>query len=175
MSWHTSRRSSELGAPATSAKTFSFHPRLLSAKNVVTSGAPNARASQRSYRSGLLVILETWKLIAIPKLRNNWKSLDARGGSHVPECVGSAKNVMHPLSMGHHCVLVVVTSAVTSAPDHRKYPLKLCTVGASLILYRNKKTKDDENYDPRLVAAVEAKLRALDVDSDALNSGLEAA
>jgi hypothetical protein len=36
---------------------------------------------------------------------------------------------------------------------------------------RAKKTKKEESFDPELVAAVEAKLRALDVDSDAIGSG----
>ncbi|KAH7394901.1 hypothetical protein DE146DRAFT_616112 [Phaeosphaeria sp. MPI-PUGE-AT-0046c] len=38
-----------------------------------------------------------------------------------------------------------------------------------------KKLKEEKVYDPRLVAAVEAKLRALDVDSDALSEGIQAA
>lgn len=38
-----------------------------------------------------------------------------------------------------------------------------------------KKGKKEESFDPALVAAVEAKLKALDVDSDALLSGPEAA
>lgn len=38
-----------------------------------------------------------------------------------------------------------------------------------------KKTKGEKHYDPHLVAAVEAKLRALDVDSDALSEGIQAA
>jgi hypothetical protein len=49
------------------------------------------------------------------------------------------------------------------------------TVGLSLTCDRAKKTKKEESFDPELVAAVEAKLRALDVDSDAVGSGLEAA
>jgi hypothetical protein len=38
--------------------------------------------------------------------------------------------------------------------------------------YRTKKTKE-ETYDPKLVAAVEAKLRYLDVDTDAMYSDVE--
>ncbi|EAT78592.1 hypothetical protein SNOG_13967 [Parastagonospora nodorum SN15] len=37
-----------------------------------------------------------------------------------------------------------------------------------------KRTKKEENFDPKLVAAVEAKLKALDVDSDVPTSGVEA-
>jgi hypothetical protein len=44
----------------------------------------------------------------------------------------------------------------------------------TLIVHRTKKTKD-ETFDPQLVAAVEAKLRYLDVDTDALYSDFEAA
>jgi hypothetical protein len=44
-----------------------------------------------------------------------------------------------------------------------------------LIVDRIKKTRKEETFDPQLVAAVEAKLKALDVDSDALTSGVEAA
>jgi hypothetical protein len=39
-----------------------------------------------------------------------------------------------------------------------------------LTLYRVKKLKKDEQFDPRIVAAVEAKLRALGVDDDSDSS-----
>jgi hypothetical protein len=39
---------------------------------------------------------------------------------------------------------------------------------------RIKKARKEESFDPQLVAAVEAKLKALDVDTDALTSGVEA-
>lgn len=37
-----------------------------------------------------------------------------------------------------------------------------------------KKLKKEEQFDPQIVAAVEAKLRSLGVDDDSLSSGLEA-
>lgn len=37
-----------------------------------------------------------------------------------------------------------------------------------------KKTKKEERFDPEVVAAVEAKLRALNVDDDTAPSGVEA-
>jgi hypothetical protein len=43
---------------------------------------------------------------------------------------------------------------------------------SSLTNCRIKKAKKEESFDPQLVAAVEAKLRALDVESDALTSGV---
>jgi hypothetical protein len=64
-------------------------------------------------------------------------------------------------------------SVATSVLDHRKYPVTHDISRPKLTTDRTKKAKD-EKFDPKLVAAVEAKLRMLDVDSDALNSELEA-
>jgi hypothetical protein len=61
---------------------------------------------------------------------------------------------------------------VTSVLVHRKYLCMLHNRMSSLTNCRIKKAKKEESFDPQLVAAVEAKLRALDVESDALTSGV---
>jgi meiotically up-regulated gene 157 (Mug157) protein len=76
--------------------------------------------------------------------------------------------------MPHRNVLDVDTNVATSVLDLRKYQSPSPPVYISLIHHRFKKAKREETFDPQLVAAVEAKLRALDVDSDMTTSGLEA-
>tara|TARA_R110002003_G_scaffold3133_4_gene24830 strand:- start:8213 stop:8380 length:168 start_codon:yes stop_codon:yes gene_type:complete len=51
----------------------------------------------------------------------------------------------------------------------------LSQVPLSLTISRIKKPRKEEKFDPKLVAAVEAKLRALDVESDVPLSGVEVA
>jgi hypothetical protein len=75
---------------------------------------------------------------------------------------------MLPLSMEHLNVLDAVMNGVISALDHRKYSCMHCNRMSPLTNYRIKKAQKDEIFDPELVAAVEAKLKALDVESDAL-------
>ena len=120
MNWHTSRRSSGSGAPVTSAKPCLFHPRPRYAISVDISDALNARASLRSCRSGRLVILGIWNLIATPKLRNNWRSSGAHGESHGKEFDGNVNNARLRSSTGHHSVPDAAMNAATSALDPRK-------------------------------------------------------
>jgi hypothetical protein len=110
--------------------------------------------------------------IATPRLKSNWRSLDAHGGSHGRECVGSVNNAMFLSLTGHTNVPGVAMGGVTSVFDHRKYLCMLNNRMPPLTNCRMKKAKKEESFDPHLVAAVEAKLRALDVESDALTSGL---
>jgi hypothetical protein len=62
----------------------------------------------------------------------------------------------------------VAMRGVTSVLDHRKYSYMLSIGMSPLTNYRIKKVKKEETFDPELVAAVEAKLRELDVESDVL-------
>jgi hypothetical protein len=110
--------------------------------------------------------------IATPRLKSSWRSLDAHGESQGRECVGSVNNVMLLSSTGHIDVPDVAMGGVTSVLDHRKYSYMLYNRIPPLTNCRIKKAKKEESFDPQLVAAVEAKLRALDVESDALTSGL---
>jgi hypothetical protein len=75
---------------------------------------------------------------------------------------------MPPLSTDHLSVLDVAMGGVTSALDRRKYSYIRCVRMPPLTIHRVKKVKKEETFDPELVAAVEAKLRALDVESDVL-------
>jgi hypothetical protein len=112
--------------------------------------------------------------IATPKSRNSWRSLGALGGSLAREYDGSVSNAIPHSSVEPLSVLGAATSGVKSALGHRKSQLMLNSTKSLLTRYSIKKTKKEETLDPKLVAAVEAKLRALDVDSDILTSGLEA-
>jgi hypothetical protein len=57
---------------------------------------------------------------------------------------------------------------VTSALDRRKYSYIRRIRMPPLTTHRVKKVKKEEKFDPELVAAVEAKLRELGVESDVL-------
>jgi hypothetical protein len=168
MNWHISHPSSESDAPATNARPLLSLPMPPFANNVDTFDVPSAHASQPSCKSGLLVIPAMWTRTATPRSRSSWKSSGARGESHGREYGGSASNVMLPLSMEHLNVPGAVMNGVISALDHRKYSCMYCNRMSPLINYRIKKAQKDEIFDPELVAAVEAKLKALDVESDAL-------
>jgi meiotically up-regulated gene 157 (Mug157) protein len=82
---------------------------------------------------------------------------------------------MLPSSTHHLNVPDAATSVATCVFDRRKCQSIFYSILYSLTWFRFKKTKREETFDPQLVAAVEAKLRALDVDSDIPTSGLEAA
>jgi meiotically up-regulated gene 157 (Mug157) protein len=83
-------------------------------------------------------------------------------------------NARLPSSTPRRNVLDADTNAATSVFGHRKCQFHSTTSCISLTRHRFKKAKKEETFDPQLVAAVEAKLRALDVDSDMNTSGLEA-
>jgi hypothetical protein len=68
----------------------------------------------------------------------------------------------------------VVTSAATSALDLRTCQISIY-IPLSLTTFRIKKARKEEKFDPKLVAAVEAKLRALDVESDVPLTGVQVA
>jgi hypothetical protein len=75
---------------------------------------------------------------------------------------------MPPLSMDHLSVLGAVMSDVTSVLGPRTYSYFLYLGLSQLTNHRIKKATKEESFDPELVAAVEAKLRDLDVESDVL-------
>jgi hypothetical protein len=149
-------------------KLRSFPPTLPSVNNVATFDVPDAHAIQPSYRNGLLGTLVTWKRIATRRSRSSWKSFAARGGNRDREYGGSASSAMPPLSTDHLSVLDVVMGGVTSALDRRKYSYIRRIRMPPLTTHRVKKVKKEEKFDPELVAAVEAKLRELGVESDVL-------
>lgn len=62
----------------------------------------------------------------------------------------------------------MVTNGVINAHGLRKSLDMVSQKSIRLIIHRVRKAKKEEQFDPQVVAAVEAKLRALGVEDDSL-------
>jgi hypothetical protein len=162
------------GVPVTCARNYSFPQRRMSAINASMSDAPNVRASRPSSANGRMVIQAMPSLTARPRWRNNWRSSGGHGESRGLGCDGSARSAMASFTIIRHSVLGAGTRDATSVQDHREYIFRKAINITSLTCHSVRKAEKGDHFDSQVVAAVEAKLRAMDVDDDSPSSAAEA-